>query len=66
MSDHEPKTEYVLSFVDGNQTTVSCQGHWLREMVMSNSWFSIGDGNDERWFNGAHIVGVHQPKDYSF
>lgn len=61
-----PKVEMQLSFVDGHALTIKADPHWLREFVMTNSWCSVGEGEDEVWINGAHVVAVNRVKNRAF
>lgn len=59
-SESSPRVEMQLCFVDGNETRITADPHWLREFVMANKWFSVGEGEDEIWINGAHVVAVNR------
>lgn len=60
------KVELRLEFVSGDPIVIKADPHWLREFVMSGQWCSIGEGDDEIWINGAHVVTVSRVKDRAF
>lgn len=57
----DPSSEKVdlrLEFATGQPLMIKVDPHWLRDLVMTNQWCSVGEGADEVWINGAHVVTV--------